>query len=446
LFILPDTITLRDPNRYRLKAERTTFQFDIPFKSAKHTYEEKDIKKFIDALNEPSFLIKSISIEAFSSLEGDSVMNARLQQQRAESIVAAIESMQKEKMIKKIETNDGWEIFRKEIKDSPYADLYELSKAEVKAKLKDPSLRKKLEPILAKQRFARVSLDVIYSVVGDNEQPFVLASMKKAIRRFDAGRALRIQRFYIRNLTHGRYDSRELLKIEIPESLPFASLHLNNIFVDTWINQNKQLYPELVEKFEQLDRLAPNNEYVYYNDKLMRIKYSNIPDEESIKNLQMEIKSLYDTEIDKELIDELNLRFQFKVIEMTDTAEFGKPTKLVEKSLKTIKNVFNLEESTWQNTLQLAYIFIKHEDLDFASKVLAPHVKAGVNEELLFTYITLAAHTRDNMFTREFPLAMTLASAMNKDRYCKLFGNPYLSYQILEHPKVKEVYCEVCTR
>jgi hypothetical protein len=39
---------------------------------------------------------------------------------------------------------------------------------------------------------------------------------------------------------------------------------------------------------------------------------------------------------------------------------------------------------------------------------------------------------------------MELAKNKNPDRYCKLFGEPYMTFQVLENPEVKRVYNSSC--
>ncbi len=42
--------------------------------------------------------------------------------------------------------------------------------------------------------------------------------------------------------------------------------------------------------------------------------------------------------------------------------------------------------------------------------------------------------------TKMFVIAMKKASELNQQRYCALFGEPNLSFQVLDNPGVKEDY------
>jgi hypothetical protein len=56
----------------------------------------------------------------------------------------------------------------------------------------------------------------------------------------------------------------------------------------------------------------------------------------------------------------------------------------------------------------------------------------------------VAAHFPDQVFSRTFRMAMSNAAQVDQSRYCNLFGNPYLSFQLLDNPLVKSTYCNTC--
>ncbi len=447
LSIFPDTITSEDPKRYKLSAEQNILDFTIPFDVAKYEYDPDDIKPFIEALDEPKFVIDKININAQSSIEGDSAQNVMLQKKRAESIVNAIRKMESKEIIGEITTSGSWEMFRGQVKGTEFEYMANMSKSQVKAKIAEPGMLKKLEPYLAMQRFASISMGVTYDIEGDNEYPFVLAALRKAIEKNDAQRALRIQKFAIQKAIAGKYDPEPLLKIEIPDEPPFASMKVNQIFLDTYTKKKNKLYPGLTEKFGNLYRVAPENDHVNFNQHLMLVKFSDLADEAMINEMQGKINKLYSSKVPQEIMDALNLEYQFKVIEYADTSEFEETVSpLVEQSLEKIKKIFKIEDATWQNSLKLAYIFMKFGDLDYAYQSLAPFVKEGetLDEELVFAFISIAGHFPEKVYTKEFRVALSQAKELNGDRYCELFSDPYLSFQVLEHPLVKDEYCDFC--
>src|SRR3972149_7471167 len=70
------------------KSETNILTFKIPFERNKFDYKQEDIDPFLKALQEPDFFVEGLYIYAYSSIEGDSASNAKLQRKRAESIIS----------------------------------------------------------------------------------------------------------------------------------------------------------------------------------------------------------------------------------------------------------------------------------------------------------------------------------------------------------------------
>ena len=91
-----------------------------------------------------------------------------MQRKRAESVTNVLQSMQKNKITPNIETKDSWALFELEMEDGKYADLVKLGKEKAIKKINsDRALVEELEPVLAKQRFAQMVMDVTYDISGD---------------------------------------------------------------------------------------------------------------------------------------------------------------------------------------------------------------------------------------------------------------------------------------
>jgi hypothetical protein len=67
-----------------------------------------------------------------------------------------------------------------------------------------------------------------------------------------------------------------------------------------------------------------------------------------------------------------------------------------------------------------------------------------VSENLIFTYISYASRIPEKYYSRTFARALVLAQEKNPSRYCKLFGEPFMTFQVLENRDVKRVYYLNC--
>lgn len=133
-------------------------QCNISFSKNKTVYNASDIKPLYDSLQLKDYSIKAISIRAYSSIEGSAQINSKLQQQRAQSIVKALQQYQSPEIKTTITTSENWIEFYNDIARSPYKELASLGKPEIKKKLLDKALAEQLEPYLNNHRKAIVTI------------------------------------------------------------------------------------------------------------------------------------------------------------------------------------------------------------------------------------------------------------------------------------------------
>jgi hypothetical protein len=116
-------------------------------------------------------------------------------------------------------------------------------------------------------------------------------------------------------------------------------------------------------------------------------------------------------------------------------------------AMEKLRKQFSVDKgrSNWENALQMADIFIRHNDYRYAAQLMTPYLRdEGVSEKFVFTYISVIGRYPENWFNPDFRFALSKAKELNAKRYCQLFSDPYLSIQVLEHPLIKREYCETC--
>lgn len=155
--------------------------------------------------------------------------------------------------------------------------------------------------------------------------------------------------------------------------------------------------------------------------------------------MQKRIDSLYATNIPKKYLDAMNIEYQFKIIDELDTVDKAQP--LIEACVNKVKSFYDLKDASWQNSLKLAYVFARFRDYKYASSLLEPFVQEkNAAEELLFSYISICAQIPAKTKSRSFADALKKARNKNSKRYCNLFGEPHLTFQMLDNPFVKEEF------
>ncbi len=442
LKILADTVTINSKFNYHPVADSTELRFRIPFEKKKYTYRTEDIEPFLKLLNEPDFLIYELNISAFSSIEGIEKENTMLQKKRAESIVEALRERQKDSIISDIKTKPAWDQFRRDIQSTQHNVLASMSMQEAQDYIRKYELSKKLEPILKKHRYAQIDMKVTYDISGPKEQKFVINKFNKAIKKRDLPLALSIQKYIMKKVINGQYPMSAVYNQEIPEKSEFAGLLMNKVWLKMiGTNTTAREHKERIAELHELDRY---NEYIAFNNALCRVKYEPIKDERQIQDIQNDIDRFYYKSFTKETVDNLNMRFQFKVINAADSIKEDRED-IIEDRLEKIKEIVDITEESIDNSLRLAELFIQNKDYTFALKMLDAFVESpAAPEEMVFTYLSLCSRFGDRLLGRKFARVMRKAYQMNPNRYCMLFDGKHFSYRVFENPYVKQFYCKGC--
>lgn len=438
----PDTKGLKPA--FEPRSESSIINFSIPFAKNKFEFKNEDIQPLINALNEPDFIIEGLYIYAYSSIEGDSVANAKLQRKRAESVAKVLQGRQSLKIQPNIETRDSWDLFMLENDDGPNASLTTMGKkAAIKKINEDKKLQEELEPVLSKERFAQVIMDITYDITGGKEQRFTQVSFGRAVKAGKEKNAYKMMEYTYKKVMEGKYSSGALDSLEIPEDARWINLANNKVHY-RFLQNGNNVDDDDQEEIERLYKLAPDNEILRYNRLYCAIRLDTAaanPDAQA--KMQSEIDEMYTkTKIEKRLLDGLNIEWQFKIMEALDTADTPQAEAAIDACVTRIKSFYDIKESTWQNALKLAFVFTRAKDYRYASSLLEPFVNEKAQENLIFAYISIASHLPEKFYARSFANALSIAHKRNNDRYCKLFGEPFMSFQVMDNPVVKKEYFE----
>ena len=384
----------------------------------------------------------------YSSLEGSAKGNEILQQKRAKSILEAIKKYKLQEVETKIATQENWDGFYASIKGTPYEKSFAgLSKEELRKQINIDSIKIKLEPYLAQQRKAVISLTV-EQVYVDEELFSVLPTwFEKAIVDKDYTKAKIYQSVMLKNIGNGNISKDQILAIKIPpskETIPF----INNQMALLWYtseNENKDsLHLYLFNKIQELLTIDKSNSFLKYNQSVLRLllwsrdyKRETMP-----KTVLREIKLLASTNIEAWMINRLVLNYNIIA------ADYFYDHKLFpdrEKALSNVKKALFSSNLDRDQSFRIANYFMFQLRIDWAIDIMKPFaIKKNIDEEFLFTFLTVAIYNKEKVPQKEYEALMLRAKEINKERFCKLFGFPNMSFQLLKDISVKTLYCETC--
>lgn len=429
--------------RYKDLSKR--LRFTIPFQKNTSVYNKEDIKPLYDSLQLTDYAITDIKIRAFTSVEGSLKRNIELQDQRARSIVDAMQAFQPEHIKSEITSNENWVEFLEAINDSPYKYMMSMSKDEIKEALKDANLAERLEPLLAKERKAIIDLVLEKRVVYSKSSAAELKSyFAQSIAKKNIDEALYLQEIIFHKIEREEFQFDFLQELEVPKEIAFGSLLMNRIaFSFEYDNHNTF---EGLKAFTELNELLGGNPKVNYNIAALRLKAwlqaKSLPIGDA---LWTKIQSLKKEGIPNALVLRLMVNYHIIMSEMSyEKGSYAERDKSIRFILDTYKKI-KLNDA---DLLSLARYLSYNSRFPQARTVLEPRIKAlDASEDLLFFYINLTMYDRKNTGSSGYRAFVLNAINSNKGRFCHLFDpvpQGGISFQMLDDPFLKKTWCENC--
>ncbi len=448
LEILADTITAfsKFSTNYQPEPDTIELEFKIPFKAAKSDYAPEDIKPFIDALNQPDFIVFELEIAAYSSIDGKETANEKIREMRSNTIYEAFKKMNPGLDSAIIYTSDSWTLFCTDVKGTEFENIGLMDRSEAIAYITENNLEEKLEPILSRHRFAQVKMKAIHDISGAKERDFVIRKFHDALAENDLPQALSIEKYIMDKVVRKKYPSETVQRMEISkDSVSFTGMEMNRLWLEYYID-NKPIDTIFYNKISVMSALNPDNDYIKFNHAYCRVLFDTIRSEAQIDEIQNEIDALLTSSLSKTTISPLNLKFQLELLNsMNVSFEPTNEAALTATILDRIKTIVELDDSNWKQALSLAFLFMEMNDYPFACVILEPFIKNNsANEEVIFTYLSGCSNVRNKHQTELFSKAFNFAAKLNKKRLCELINSHKFSYIILENPDVKGNYCTNC--
>ena len=420
-----------------------TLKFKIPFEKNKSEYSQADIKPIYDSLRLTDYNIKSIKIKAYASVEGSLERNIELQQQRANSIVAALQTFQKPTIKTEVSSSENWVEFLNDIKNTKHANLSKLTKADVKSKLVG-DLSKELEPILKNHRKALIELELEKKEKYNLSPDELMQKFNTEVSTGNVGAALEIQNSIFEKIKDKVVSPDFLKKMNVPKQEKFVKIFNKNSAYRYLLDVKQALivYNELL----LLEKLAPKDAEVKYNIAAVKIKlwrFNAIEiDETKLKN---QINALKNYGIHHTLISRMMVNFHIiKAENLMRKRDYTNKDKSVAFINSNYKN-FPLSDYDY---LSLAQFFSYYANIDMAVKLLEDKAKSiDIDEDLLFYYLNLTLINKELTQEDSYRTIMLNAYNLNNKRYCKLFNsvdNGGVTFQLLDDDYLRETYCENC--
>lgn len=419
-------------------------KFIIPFEKNKSEYTQEDIKPIYDSLRLTDFNIKTINIKAYSSVEGSLERNIELQEQRANSIVEALQSFQKPTIKNKVTSSENWVEFLNDIKSTEYSALSSLSKKEIKAKLVG-KFSKDLEPILKNHRKAVLELGLEkIDKYKDMSSDQLVSMFDSAIKNEEVEEAKLIQNSIFEKIKSKTISPDILKELKVPGQVKYAKIMNKNSAFKYMLNERQALI--VYNELKALERLVPNDSEVKYNITAIKIKlwrYKALDVNPS--DLKKQINDLKNYNISEPLIARMLVNYH--IINAENNMR-KRDYKAKDASVKFINQSYKNFELSDYDYLSLAQFFSFYANTNLAVDLLEVKTRRiDIDEDLLFYYLNLTMINRQLTQDPDYRTVLFNAFNMNPERFCTLFNsieNGGVTFQLLEDEYLRTTYCESC--
>ncbi|MRG44966.1 hypothetical protein GFS24_07565 [Chitinophaga sp. SYP-B3965] len=443
--LFADTLMNRQATDKKASFYSRKLQFTIPFPKNKSVYNAADLKPLYDSLQLAGNHITQMDIRAYSSVEGSTELNYQLQEQRAASIVKALQQYQVSQIPGTINAAENWVEFFRDIKGTAFENLTPLSQPEIKKRLLDKGLQAQLEPILKEHRKAVITIYInknndLESTVNEA----LLTKFKKAIEEKDLKAASAVQREVFDRIADNRLPGNYLDKLEIPKTKDHLFLLNNQETYRYQLNPSKE--EDIIERLEALLKLDPTDKKIHYNICSLTFNvWKNDSGYIASADFLQEINELAKLKIPSSLVQRMLINYHIVYSEQT-YRRFNYAAK--DESIGYILDNYEDLQLRDEETLTLAKYLAYYSRRNDAIDLLQDRVRnIDVNEDMLFYYINLHLFTPEIFKVPELRTVVLNAITINQQRFCKFFnstGNGGASFQLLDAEALWGLYCEYC--
>ena len=422
-------------------------QFEVPFEKSGTGFSNSYISRFLDSVELSKYIVRRTEVRAYSSVEGTMKMNEELMAKRADTIIAALNKYQPLTGSIKIITAENWLSFFKDLEETKFSHLQDLSKLKIKQKLTDKNLLNEIEPLLSKQRKAVVTLYLeSKSPTTFISNTSILSDFKNAIAEKNISKAKLIQQEIAERIRDNQLPLDYIHKLEVPKTKEFSSL-LNDREVYKFLLKASSEY-EALDNFLALKQLDPGNGRISYNICALRFfMWQHGDDSLTSAVLFKEINTLSKLGINGMLVKRMLVNYHIMKCD-EDMAAFRYDAK--DSSLEVIHTIYDSLKLNDEDIYTLAKYYSYYGQQNRAEEIILPRIGAlDVSEDLIFYYVNLQFFNSGNYDTEDFRTATLNAINLNRKRFCHFFDSNDrggASMQLLGNEIIKDLYCEECLR
>ena len=470
-FLDTDPVFLPAEGEYSFEPERRKIELKIPFEKNDYDFSETDVSGFVKEVGGMQYNIDSVSLQAYSSVEGDSVRNAELQHKRAEAIGKLLGKGQKEKFPFRVKTRTDWAHFYKNLAaKSQWKALSKKSHKELQQWFLQNGTEE-FEAILAQERRGEIKVycsiectekNIIACAKGEEKRlcERISAKLKKKESITDDLEKFRKLYSYLhRCVREKKLKPEDLASVQMPEkyrdNLPlvlqylFYGLEYDSAFLENqhWMashaEDKKLLYARCGnKKIHHLDFLRARETVYHYKTNKAR----NLKEFQEIIRLLKNLETFYENDsVSREQIIRMNINANYVLLNDLLSEDGRKYNKDAMKSIAQLHRYYETHDSlTVPKLIALAKMAVYFYNIPYAIQIISPLL--DINDTIRDMFVHLSyAHPGDPGNQQSNELLVEFSKKMKTSMWCDMFMKDCgVSFQMFDHDPLRKLFCEKC--
>lgn len=415
--------------------------FTIPFERGQVMLGEKKVTQLKEKLEIYKPFITYVNLQTFSSIEGNSQANLKLQEQRAANIMSIVKNYYTDSLAITTQATENWTDFFAMVENSEFDYLKDLPKEKIKEKLRSKALLDSLDFLLSLSRSAQLTVGLKATITNESNPYLILAAYKKSVELGDSLKAFNNQNKLLEHVTKLNFESRDMLPVQIPLTKKFLP-HLTN-YLAVSIKDNEMLYSNYARNLAvDASKIDQNYLPVKFNLCIITLKYMLEFNDTIMPPLELEAKMnecfKLGTAEDSILVNHMWLNYSILSVYTNWQRHLYQN---IDKHLKNIKKYYPGANINDNEAIQLGLLFNMYSRHDWTCELLYPYLKTKAkNEDLLFLYNqTYACNINGSINDEEWAKYLKRARKMNPDRFHKWIDNE--NFQLLRYDIIKKEFC-----
>lgn len=417
--------------------------FTIPFERGEVKPSQKTRSILDEKLAIYKKFIRGAKLQTFSSIEGNSKSNLILQQQRATSILEILKDYYPDSLGIQTQGAENWDTFFQNIENTMFAHLKNRSKEQIKEKLKSKALLDSLDFILRLSRTAELTLDIKAPINNDSSPYLLLAAYKKSVENRDSAKAFILQNKLIEAGANLKFDTRDLLQIELPVTRQFLP-HITNYLAIYITSKDWQYYTYVRNLVLEATKIDTNYLPIKFNLCHMGLKNMHYYADTLVKPSKLETKMdecyKLGTYEDSVLINHMWLNYS--ILSAYNNWELRQFDNINKHLNKVVKYYPGAQISEYE-AVQLGLLFNEYARYDWTCTLLAPYLKKKqINNDILFLFVQSYSSLTCNSVNEEtWEKYLLKAQKSDPARFFNWIDKE--SFQLLRIPIIKKRFCEI---